>query len=128
MKNLTLHIKVERPVDEVFMFAINPENTPKWIDSITKEITNEWPVKVGSIYKNLDTNGIWSEYMVLEFKENKLFTLKRSDGNYHVQYKFTKIDDNTTNLEYYEWMKDGELESPFSLEPLKILKQIIENS
>ena len=125
MKDLTLTIKIHKPAQEIFDFALNPENTPKWVDSIVSETTNEWPPKIGTIYRNQDPGGTWREFNLTEFASGKRFTLSKKDG-YNVRYTFTPVSDRETELEYYEWMDDGELDDVLTIETLEKLKRIIE--
>ena len=122
---MRLSIQIEKPVSEIISFVLNPKNTPLWIDSIVKEETNEWPVKLGSIYRNQSQNGDWNEYTLAELKDNG-FTMVQKDGNYHVQYTLTPLSGNSTDFEYYEWVESGELENPFTIEILEKLKKVLE--
>ena len=64
-------ITIRRSLSDVFSFTTNPENTSKWIVNIVEEKTNELPVKIGTVYRNKNKDGIWTEYEVIEFKRNK---------------------------------------------------------
>lgn len=126
MKTCKLTIRIERPVADVFRFTLDPNNTPLWVDSIVKEEVNETPPKVGSVYRNVNAQGEWSQYLVVKYEENKIFEFVASDKNYHVQYTFTPLDNTTTELEYLEWVEVGELQEPFTMEILEKLKTLME--
>jgi hypothetical protein len=62
--------------------------------------------------------------IVTDYKQNEYIEWKTEDGNYHVRYTFTFIDNNSTMLEYVE---TGDVSEPFSQEVLEKLKQVIES-
>lgn len=126
MKKNRLTIQINKPIPEVFSFVLNPKNTPRWIDSIVEEQTNEWPVKMGTIYRNKNREEQWSEYRVTGFKRNKFFEFSSTTSGYHVKYIFRPIDQDSHELEYYEWVDKGELKEPFTLDVLKKLKSVVE--
>jgi len=92
MKDMKLTFQIKKPVTELFNFLLDPNNTPTWIESIVKEETNEWPVKVGTIYRNHGEDGIWSEYTLIHLEPNKSFEMMKNDNNYHVRYTFKELD------------------------------------
>ncbi len=126
MKENKISIVIDKPVAIVFDFTINPSNTPKWIDHLIKEETNEYPPRIGTIYRNRGLVENWDEYYVSEIKENLLFELTSKDGVYHVRYNYKPLSENQTEMEYYEWMNEGELGTPFSIEVLEKLKAVVE--
>lgn len=126
MKNCKLLIKINKSASDVFQFTLYPKNTPLWVDSIVKEEVNEVPTRVGTIYRNINKEGVWSDYLVTQYEKDKMFEFVASDKNYHVRYTFTPLTDSSCELEYFEWVTMGELEAPFTIQILKKLKEIIE--
>ena len=126
MKENKLLIQIHKPVNEVFEFLLNPTNTPRWIEDIKVEGTSEWPIKLGTIYRNRNVTNEWSEYIVSALEQNKFFEFTEKDDNYHVRYTFTELEDGITAVEYFEWVKEGDLDNPFTDNILQKLKSLIE--
>lgn len=127
MSKKTLTVLVNKPIAEVFEASINPANIPLWISTMAEEQTNEWPVKLGTKYKNRGHTGGWTEYTVSKFKENELFELSEDGGAYQVEYIYKRLGDEATELTYTEWVNGGEIENPLTIETLNKLKALIES-
>ena len=126
MREHKLTVRIEVPATKIFDFVVNPKNTPKWIDFIEREETNEWPPKLGTIYKNQGNLGVWQELEMTEFEKDKMFVMTNRKNGYHVRYALVPAENNSTELEYYEWMYKGELDEPFEITHLEKLKSILE--
>lgn len=120
-------ISINKPVTTVFKAALNPKNTPLWIDGIVEEQASEFPAKLGTIYRNRGETGSWLEYSITAFENGVTFTLSRKDGAYHVKYTFTPLGSAKTEFEYFEWEDAGKLESPMPEEAIQKFKALIEN-
>ena len=81
MKENTISVFINRPVEEVFTFSLDSSKLPLWFESIAEEIPSEVPAKLGTILKNRGHNSDkWNEYEIVEFVPNKLFTLSQIGG------------------------------------------------
>lgn len=127
MKENTLFIIINLPIEVVFEYTTNPDNTHKWINSIQTEQVNENPIKVGTEYKNTSDGKNWTTYIVTTFIPNQVFELQEKDGNYFVRYSYEKISENKTKLIYHEWNYTKGLSAPFGQDVLDNLKLVIEN-
>ena len=127
MKENRLTIYIDKPIEEVFIYSLESDNVPKWINSIEKEIPLERPVKLGTILKNKGINSNeWNEYEVIEFLPPKTFTLRKLNDDYFVKYTCSK-EGNGTNFEYYEWAVNKNLDDIMGIDALEILKKLIED-
>jgi hypothetical protein len=115
---------VSKPLAEVFAFCITPPKAKLWVPGIINETTNEWPAKIGTVYTEFKDDNTSFNIIVTDYKENEYIEWKTEDGNYHVRYTFTPIDQTTTQLEYVE---TGNVDKPFTQEVLEELRQVIEN-
>lgn len=126
MRENRIRVIINKPIDVVFEFTINPKKTPLWIPSIQEEIAEEFPPKIGTQYKNRGKNTEWDFYKVIELEPNKIFSMSDLEENYHVRYTYKKLNDGQTELEYSEWKESGELKNPFTDELLQNLKAVLE--
>ena len=127
MQENKITVVINKPIEEVFEFTTNPNNTHLWIPSIAEEVAGEYPPKIGTEYKNRGTDSGWDFYKVIEFQDNEIFTLADLDDNYHVRYTYRKINENETEMEYFEWMENGELRNPFREDIIQGLKSFMES-
>ncbi len=127
MKENKLNIFINKSSKEVFEYALESKNVPKWITSIKEEIPSEIPVRKGTKLKNIGVNSTeWNYYEMIEFESGKTFTLKRLNGDFFVKYTVTE-QEKGTDFEYYEWAEKGELNDLTKMETLEKLKDLIES-
>jgi len=126
MRENKVTIVINRPIEEVFEFTTNPKNTHLWIPSIQEEASDEFPPKIGTKYKNRGKNSEWDYYEVVEYEPFRIFTLSDLIGNYHVKYTYKKLNENQTEMEYFEWMENGELKNPLTQNILENLRFVME--
>ncbi|MDD3793984.1 MAG: hypothetical protein PHI37_04170 [Candidatus Gracilibacteria bacterium] len=126
MRENKITVIINKPIDEIFEFTTNPQNTHLWIPSISEEIADEYPPKINTEYRNRGNNTDWNKYKVVDFEKNKVFILFNLEDKYFVKYSYRKLDDNKTEMEYFEWMIEGELSSPFTEDIFGNLKKVME--
>lgn len=102
MKSNKLKIIINKSVDKVFQFTITPPNSTLWISGIIKEETNDFPIHIGTIYKLENNKGNIYKVVVSNLSINRLIEWTSSNNNYHCRYSYKAINNNITELEYYE--------------------------
>ena len=94
MQENRITVVINKPLGEVFEFTTNPKNTHTWIPSIEEEKSEQYPPKIGTIYKNRGKEPKYNTYKVVEFEKDKKFTLKNLENKYFVRYTYRKINEN----------------------------------
>jgi len=125
MKENKISVLINKSSAAVFEFVINPRNTPRWFDSIVREVA-DLPIVLGTKYVNFNTAGQKGEYVVSKFEPNAVFQLDSADSGYKVRYSLGEISKNETELEYFEWVDAGELKDPCPAGVLLKLKNVLE--
>lgn len=75
MQEKKYKIIINKPIEEVFEFTTNPKNTQLWVPFVDEEVTNEFPPKLGTLYKSRRKNH-WNESKVTEFIINRIFKIE----------------------------------------------------
>ncbi len=126
MKDNKLTVCIHKPVDEVFTFTVTPPNSTLWIDSIVDEKTNEWPVQKGTRYILRNGKGDSFKVIVTAIEKNKMVEWISHDRNYHCRYRYRPFDNTSTEFLYFEWVDNGNIKDPFTMETLEKLKSVLE--
>ncbi len=84
---------INRPIEEVFTFAANIENNPKWQDRVLEaRVTSEGPISTGSTFRYVekllnrivDTTG-----EITEYNPNRNYFFKSISGPFKLNGGFT---------------------------------------
>jgi carbon monoxide dehydrogenase subunit G len=84
MANYEQSVWIDRPVEEVFKFATQPENEPQWNTSMQEsEITSEGPMGVGTTVRSVSRvlgRTAESTWKVTEYEVNRKKAVKSTSG------------------------------------------------
>ena len=84
MTKIENSVVIKRPIEEVFAFMANPENTPLWAGVVREvKLTSEGPIGVGTTYNTvIDLMGrrIESKNEVTEYEPNSKSSTKTTSG------------------------------------------------
>jgi uncharacterized protein YndB with AHSA1/START domain len=101
MATLEISTVINRPVEEVFAFASNPENIPKWSSMGSEvKITSAGPIGVGTTYRSVLTilgRRIEVEVEITEYEPNRSFAQKSKSGPFPEENRvtFERVDGGT---------------------------------
>lgn len=122
---VNLKIVIKRKKEDVFKYTLDSNNTPKYFTSMLKEVASDIPAKLGTILKNTSDEINWDSYEIIDYEENTSFTLSSKESTYHVKYNFSSVPEGTL-FEYCEWVEEGTISNPTSIETLELLKHNLE--
>lgn len=122
MKSNEIRVTINAPREKVFEYTLEPKNTPEWVEGAIEMQTDTEQIGIGTKYSN--------EYLtreVTDYEKNLFLELTDLDGNYSCSYSFRKIDEENTELIFFESCTDGS-ELEFSIEKrfFEKLKEILE--
>jgi hypothetical protein len=121
MKTNEIRITIDAEPKDVFEFTVEPKNTAKWIDTAGEEHINTEQIGLGTVYSNN-----YGDLKVTDYERNKFFELTNEATSYCCSYTYRKLEDDTTELTYFEYMQDGsELEDPMDRRHFEKLQEII---
>lgn len=124
MKVNEIRITIIAPISEVFEFTLEPQNTKQWVTDSVEMKTDTNQINLGTKYIN---KFITRE--VTDYDCNRFIELSDIDGSYVCSYSFRKIDDEATEIIFFESHDDGsELEYPLDQKNFEKLKELLENN
>jgi uncharacterized membrane protein len=93
MAKLEISTVIKRPVEEVFAFLSNYENTPKWSSSSSEvKISSAGPLGVGTTYRTVVRflgRRIEGETEFTEYEPNRSYAAKSISGPFPVENRVT---------------------------------------
>ena len=93
-------VQIDRPVEEVFAFVVNPANFTRWAGALVKESrqTSPGPVGVGTTFRQVNMllgRRFVSELRVVTFEPHRLFEYETTSGpiRFAGHYTFAPVRD-----------------------------------
>jgi uncharacterized protein YndB with AHSA1/START domain len=124
MKVNEIRIIIDAPQEKVFEYTLEPKNTQFWVEESIPMETDTKQINVGTKYSNKHITR-----KVTDYERDKFIELTDIDGIYSCSYSFKKIENNKTELIFFESNSNGsEVEYPIDAGCFKKLKEIIENN
>lgn len=122
MQTNEIRITIKAPPEIVFEYTLEPKNTKYWVEDSIEMTTDTDQIGLGTKYSN---KHITRE--VTDYQRDNFLELADVDGIYSCSYSFRKIDDDTTELIFFESHNDGtELEYPIEADCFEKLKEVLE--
>ncbi len=101
MARMETSVVIDRPIEEVFEYATNPENDTKWQSGILESgLVSDGPVGVGSVTREVRTflgRRLESTSEITEYEPNAKLAFKSTSGpiQYHAQLLFEPVQGGT---------------------------------
>ena len=102
MVNVLTEVNISKPIEEVFEYAVNPDNAPEWYVNIK---SSEWktpkPLAKGSqiaFKAKFLGRDLAYVYEIVELIPNEKLVMRTADGPFLMEttYTWSKIDPNAT--------------------------------
>ena len=104
MVDILTEITINRPIDHVANYAMNPDNAPEWYDNIKSAVwETEKPLVIGSkvaFVAHFLGKKLAYTYEFIELLENEKLVMRTAQGPYPMEtaYTWTAIDDQSTKM------------------------------
>ncbi len=123
MKTNEIRIVISKPQREVFEYTLEPKNMPHWIEFLDEQGVDTEQIGMGTRYMNHLGN-----FTVIDYERDKFMEIEDKSQYFKASFSFRKIDDEQTEIVYFESKYNGEdLSNPLKKEYFENLKELIED-
>lgn len=104
MVDILTEIAINRPIDQVANYAMNPDNAPEWYDNIKSAVwETQKPLVIGSkvaFVAHFLGKKLAYTYEFIELLENEKLVMRTAQGPFPMEttYTWTAIDDQSTKM------------------------------
>jgi uncharacterized membrane protein len=104
MVDITTTITIRRPLQEVAVYAANPDYAPEWYENIKSvEWKTDRPLQVGTrlaFIAHFLGRKLAYEYQVVTYRPGEILVMQTSQGPFPMQttYQWNAIDSNNTSM------------------------------